>query len=60
MLNGQVEAMEAAQLKERQMISEFAALAEEHVMATAAPLAQAQQDLRQVMRPACFLYACTL
>lgn len=49
--------MKEAQQKERQLISEFAALVEEHVADTAAPLDQAQLALEQVRRYRVMQYA---
>lgn len=49
--------MKEAQQKERQLISDFAALVEEHVADTAAPLGQAQLALEQVRRYRVMQYA---
>ena len=47
-LQARVQAMQAAQQRERQMMREFSALAEEHLGAAAAPLQDARQALAQV------------
>lgn len=51
-LQGQLQAMQQVQQRERQMMHEFSALAEEHMSAATAPLKDAQQALDQVNPPA--------